>query len=146
MGRPFRATLLVFLALMPAACAEVRKCEPPGPLDRPMVSVMKPGSDRSARACVDRVAVFDSELRGLAGAVWRVRSANDRCVDLDTIVYGETPEGFVVDTPPQPLRAGVVYAASGHGWTTGFPRVPWHGGGRFIFHDGAWSPVEPRSP
>lgn len=94
------------------------------------------------RACVDWIAVFDPKRGpGPASAVWRVRSRDDRCIPVGSIVYGQTPDGFVVDTPPEPLRTGTVYEAGGHGWTVGFASVPWSGGGRYVFHDGAWRAV-----
>ena len=94
------------------------------------------------RACVDWIAVFDIEGgRVAATAVWRVRSPDDRCIQVGSIAYGQTPDGFVVDTPPQPLRAGSIYEASGHGWTGGFASVPWYGGGRFVFRDEVWRSV-----
>ncbi len=94
------------------------------------------------RACVDWIAVFDTERGpGPMSAVWRVRSPNDRCVQVGSIVYGQTPDGFIVDTPAQPLRAGTIYEAGGHGWTGGFASVPWAGGGRYVFRDAAWLQV-----
>jgi hypothetical protein len=140
MPRAFRVISIAMLALMPAACSEFREVRISGDLDRPVVFVTRPGSSRAIPACVDWIAVFDAgRERGPGSAVWRVRSATDECVEIEAVIYGETPEGFVVDTPPGPLRAGTLYEAAGHGWTTGFlPRVPWAGGGRFAFSDGAW--------
>lgn len=132
------------LGLTPAACSAYQHITVVGGLEQPSVIMSKSAnSDRPARACVDYLTVFDSGLgRGLDGAVWRVRSASDRCVILESITYGQTPEGFVVDTPPQPLRADTVYEISGHGWTGGWmPRVPWIGADRVRYRDGAWRSV-----
>ena len=142
MGNLFRAIAVGLLALPLSSCSEYRQLRITGTLDRPAVSVVRPGSDQALRACVDWIAVFDGERgRGVEGAIWRVRSPDDRCIDIGPVTYGETPDGFVVDTPPQPLRADTVYAASGHGWTGGFASVPWYGGGRFMFRDEVWQSV-----
>jgi hypothetical protein len=130
------------LALLTAGCSEMRGVRISGDLDQPSVAVVRAGSDRAMRACVDWIAVFDTERgRGPASAVWRVRSPDDRCVHIGPVVYGQTPDGFIVDTPPQPLRAGAIYEAGGHGWTGGLASVPWMGGGRFVFENGAWRSV-----
>jgi hypothetical protein len=131
------------LALMTAGCSEFRGVLITGDLDQPTVSVARAGSDRAMRACIDWIAVFDTEQGpGPRRAVWRVRSADDRCVQIGSIVYGQTPDGFIVDTPAQPLRAGTIYDAGGHGWTGGFASVPWVGSGRYVFRDGDWRRVD----
>jgi hypothetical protein len=131
-----------WLALMTAGCSERREVRITGDLDQPSVSVLRAGSDRAMRACVDWIAVFEAD-RGPrpASAVWRVRSPDDRCIQVGSIVYGQTPDGFIVDTPAQPLRAGTVYEVGGHGWTRGFASVPWVGGGKFVFREGTWLQV-----
>jgi len=137
-----RTVAAVLLALMLAGCSERRDVRIAGALDRPSVSVVRAGSDRAMRACVDWIAVIDAEQgRGPGSAVWRVRSPDDRCVELRAIVYGQTPDGFIVDTPARPLRAGTIYEAAGQGWSGGFASVPWAGGGRFVFRDGGWFQV-----
>lgn len=135
---------VVALGLTPAACSAYQHITVVGGLEQPSVIMSESAnSDRPARACVDYLTVVDPGLgRGLDGAVWGVRSASDRCVILESITYGQTPEGFVVDTPPQPLRADTVYEISGHGWTGGWmPRVPWIGADRVRYRDGAWRSV-----
>lgn len=139
---PLRTLAVGLLALLTAGCSESRHVRITGDLDRPTVSVLRTDAGGAVRACVDWIAVFDSARgNGLDGAVWRVRSADGRCLDLESITYGRTPDGFVVDTPPQTLRADVIYEAGGHGWTGGFASVPWYGAGRYIFTDGAWQPA-----
>jgi len=132
---------VVALGLTPAACSAYQYITVTGGLEQPSVVMIKSGdSDRPVLACVDSLAVFEpGRGSGLTGAVWRVRSADDRCATLRSITYGQTPEGFVVDTPAQPLKADTTYEISGHGWTRGLmPHVPWIGGGRFSYTDGAW--------
>ena len=132
----------VFLALLTAGCSELRGVLITGDLEQPSIAVVRAGSDRAMRACIDWVAVFDSERGpGPGSAVWRVRSPDDRCVQISSLVYGQTPDGFLVDTPPQPLRAGTIYQAGGHGWTGGIASAPWSGGGKYVFESGAWRPV-----
>ena len=131
-----------WLALLAVGCSEFREVLITGDLQQPAFAVVRSGSDRPMRACINWIAVFDTELGpGQASAVWRVRSPGDRCVQVGSIVYGQTPDGFIVDSPARPLRAGKVYEAGGHGWTGGFASVPWMGGGRYVFRDGAWRPV-----
>ena len=135
---------VVALGLTPAACSAYQHITVVGGLEQPSVIMSESAnSDRPARACVEYLTVFDPGMgRGLDGAVWRIRSASDRCVILKSITYGQTPEGFVVDTPPQPLRADTVYEISGHGWTGGWmPRVPWIGADWVRYRDGAWRSV-----
>ncbi|WP_373255569.1 hypothetical protein [Brevundimonas sp.] len=135
---------VVALALTPAACSAYQHIRVIGGLEQPSVIMSESAnSERPVRACVDYLTVFEpGRGKGLDSAVWRVRSADDRCVVLKSITYGQTPEGFVVDTPAQPLSADTVYEISGHGWTGGWmPRVPWIGGDRVRYSDGAWRSV-----
>ncbi|MEG2312795.1 hypothetical protein [Brevundimonas sp.] len=61
------------------------------------------------------------------------------------VVYGQAPAGFETAVAASPLRAGVRYYVSASGRTGGpLTRVPWMGGGDYIFEDGAWRPVDPR--
>ena len=137
-----RAVIGGLLTLLTAGCSELRGVVITGGLERPSIAVVHRGSERAMRACIDWIAVFDTEQEpGQRRAVWRVRSPDDRCVQVRSIVYGQTPEGFIVDTQAEPLRAGRVYEAAGHGWTGGFASVPWVGSRRYVFGDGAWRQI-----
>lgn len=136
--RLLRPILVAAFALTPAACSEFRDVRLTGSLEQPQVHVLKVGSMRPVSACVDWVVVFES-VQNLRSPLWRIRSADGKCVELDSLTYGEAPQGFVTDTPAQPLRPGVAYDIGGHGWTRGWlPSVPWIGGGIFVFEDGEW--------
>ena len=108
---------VIALGLMPAACSPYQHVTVVGGLEQPSVIMSESvNSDRPVQACVDYLTVFEpGRGKGLDGAVWRVRSADDRCVVLESVTYGQTPEGFVVDTPAQPLSANIVNEISGHG-------------------------------
>jgi hypothetical protein len=136
--------LLPVIALLSlASCSQALSVFPTGSLAQPTISVSTGAPGKPKRACVDHVAVFEQASPRIA--IWQVRSGGGDCVMLDRIVYGQTPQGFIVDTSPAPLKAGVAYEFSGHGWTTGLtPHVPWYGGGRSEFRDGVWRPAPPR--
>ena len=117
---------------------------PAGSLERPTISVFKQERVEAIAACIDQIAVFEITTHAdRLSPVWRVQSRDGECVILRHIAYGQTPQGFIVDTAPVELRAGVAYSFMGHGWTRDWmPGVPWYGGGRAVFANDAWREIE----
>ena len=104
-----------------------------GPFDRPEVTL-----DGGRRACIDSLSVYEADMPGKP--IWTTSSKDGRCVMVRSLVYGETPEQFVDESAPAPLRHGVIYEALGRGNTTGpFGGVPWSGGVRFHFEGDQWT-------
>lgn len=135
--RRLRSIVPVALVLVLTGCSEFRQVGIQGTLEQPVIRVTKTGSSHPLTACVDWVVVaerFDQKRM-----LWRIRSIDGKCVELDSLTYGLAPEGFVTDTPAQPFQADVEYDLGGHGWTKGWlPSVPWYGGGQVTFQAGQW--------
>ncbi|MNE15949.1 hypothetical protein D3C87_1325180 [compost metagenome] len=75
--------------------------------------------------------------------VWSIEARGRDCRGLRQVVYGEPPEGFETTVEAAALKSGVRYAIVDYGLTRGLGRVPWRGGGDFIFEDGQWRVVPP---
>ena len=126
-----------------AACSAMIGVHIGGSLEQP---VARFGNDvaKPEKACVNAFSVQEVSHPRMA-PVWSVQAEGGRCRRLEQVIYGQDPKGFETAVAAMPLRAGVRYyvRASGH---TGGPltRVPWMGGGDYIFEDGAWRPVDPR--
>ena len=96
---------------------------------------------RPEKACLGGLAVHELS-NAMMRPVWSIEARGRECRDLRQVVYGETPEGFETTVAPIPLKPGVRYAVVGYGLTGGpLSRVPWRGGGDFIFEDGQWRPA-----
>ena len=127
---PKIVALATFFAL--AACSALMKLTISGGLDRPVVRF-----DDGRAACVDYLEVRDVAAPGRS--LWTLRAIGVRCEMVGHIVYGETPGGFIVETPPAPLNADASYEVFGKGLTTNLmAKVRWSGGLRIQYRDGAW--------
>ena len=97
------------------------------------------------RACVSSLNIYDPSDK--TQSVWAIRHRGDGCANLRQITYGVAPRWFETTTSPKPLKAGVRYQVMGSGLTGGmFSRVPWRGGGDFIFEDGQWRAATASQP
>ncbi|WP_312596598.1 hypothetical protein [Brevundimonas sp.] len=125
--------LVVFAAVFAvAACSAMMKLTISGGLERPVVRF-----DDGREACVDYLDVRDVAAPGRS--LWTLRAVGVRCAMVGHIVYGETPRGFMVETPPTPLSADASYEILGMGLTTNLmSKVPWSGGLRIQYRDGRW--------
>ncbi len=114
-----------------------------GSLEQP---VARFGNDpaKPEKACVDSLVVRE-QLPDRMAPVWSVQTVGGNCRKLGQMTYGQLPAGFETVVSAMPLRAGVRYYVSASGQTGGpLTRVPWMGGGDYIFEDGAWRPAERR--
>lgn len=126
-----------------AACSAMIGVHIGGSLEQP---VARFGNDpaKPETVCVDAIAVQELTHTRMA-PVWSARASGDRCRRLALITYGQVPKGFETAVEAAPLREGVRYYVSASGKTGGpLTRVPWMGGGDYIFEDGAWRPAERR--
>lgn len=125
--------LAVFAAVFAVtACSAMMKLTISGGLNRPVVRF-----DDGREACVDYLDVRDVAAPG--HSLWTLRAVGVRCARVGQIVYGETPRGFMVETPPTPLSADAAYEVFAKGLTTNLTaKVPWSGGLRIQYRDGAW--------
>ena len=123
-----------------AACSAVIPVIISGDPERPTASF---GADpaRPEKACLGGLAVHELS-NAMMRPVWSIEARGRDCRGLRQIVYGETPDGFATTVSPVPLKPGVRYAVVGYGLTGGaLSRIPWRGGGDFIFEDGQWRPA-----
>lgn len=114
-----------------------------GSLEQP---VARFGNDplKTERACVDTISVQEMTNARMA-PVWSASTGEGRCRGLEQVVYGQAPKGFETTVEAVPLRAGVRYYVSASGRTGSvLMRVPWRGGGEYIFENGTWRPAGPR--
>jgi len=126
-----------------AACSAMIGVHIGGSLEQP---VARFGNDptKPEKACVDSLVVREL-LPDHMAPVWSIQTVGGHCRKLDQVAYGQAPAGFETTVAVTPLRAGVRYYVSASGQTGGpLSRVPWRGGGDYIFEDGAWRPVDPR--
>ena len=140
-----RFGLVLLLAASVAACSAMIPVRISGSLEAPTATF---GSDRAkpAKACLDGLAVHEMS-NAMMRPVWSIEARGRECRDLRQVVYGEAPEGFETTVSPVPLKPGVRYAVVGYGLTGGpLSRVPWRGGGDFVFEDGQWRPAPPFLP
>lgn len=126
-----------------AACSAMMGVQIDGSLEQP---VARFGNDpaKPEKACVNSLVVRE-QLPERMAPVWSIQTVGGNCRKLDQVTYGQAPAGFETAVAATPLRAGVGYYVSASGQTGGpLSRVPWMGGGDYIFEDGAWRPVDPR--
>lgn len=125
------------------ACSAMIGVHIGGSLEQPMARF---GNDvaKPEKVCVDALSVQDVSHSRMA-PVWSIQAEGGRCRRLEQVIYGQAPKGFATAVAAMPLRAGIRYYVRASGQTGGpLTRVPWMGGGDYIFEDGAWSPVDPR--
>lgn len=112
-----------------------------GSLEQP---VARFGNDpaKTEKVCVSTISVEELPYSSTTG-VWSLETADGGCRRLEQIVYGQAPEGFRTVIEAVPLRAGVRYSVTASGQTGGLvTRVPWRGGGDYVFESGAWRPAD----
>lgn len=116
-----------------SACSAILNLNISGGLDRPEVTF-----DEGRRACVRDLSVYEKTGDAYA-PLWSIETTGRGCVMLRRVVYGQTPAGFTVSTPAQPLKADGVYEVDGGGVTTHpLMKASWRGGVSFHFRDGQW--------
>lgn len=124
-----------------AACSAMIGLHIGGSLEQP---VARFGNDvaKPEKVCVDSLVVWE-QLPDHMVPVWSIHTVGANCRKLDQVTYGQVPAGFAADVVAMPLRAGARYYVSASGQTGGpLTRVPWMGGGDYIFEGGAWRPAE----
>jgi len=138
----WRAGAFVVPALtLLAGCSAMIAVQVSGPLEQPVVRF---GNDpaQTEKVCVSALSVEELPY-GRAAVVWSLETVDGGCRRLEQIVYGQVPEGFKTVVEAVPLRAGVRYSVTASGQTGGLvTRVPWRGGGDYIFENGAWRPAD----
>lgn len=126
-----------------AACSAMIGVQISGSLEQPIARF---GNDpaKPEKACVDALAVQEMTHTRMA-PVWSVQVAGSKCRRLEQVHYGQAPQGFETTVAASPLRAGVRYYVFASGRTGGpLSRVPWRGGGEYIFENGEWRPANAR--
>lgn len=114
-----------------------------GSLERPIATF---GLDPAkSEACVGGLAVYELS-DAMMRPVWTISATGRECRKLTQVVFGRVPKGFDTDVPAAALKPGVRYAVVGYGLTGGLSRVPWRGGGDFVFENGLWRPAPSFSP
>ena len=128
------------LTVLLAGCSTVYSMAISGDLDRPTASFRQAG--KPIDLCLRSLEVRDrSDGAGAGRLVWEIQ-AEDRCVTMDSLAYGEAPTGFTTVHAAEPLKEGVVYEAFGLGGTMGLFAASAAGGATFIYHDGrGWQPA-----
>ena len=112
-----------------------------GDLQRPTAS-FGPDPTHPQKACLGGLAVHELS-NAMMRPVWSIEARGRECRGLRQIVYGEAPDGFETTVEALPLKPGVRYAVVGYGVSGGpLSRVPWRGGGDFVFEDGQWRSAE----
>lgn len=136
-----RSGLALLLSTSVAACSAMIPVRVSGSLEAPAATF---GVDpaKPEKACLGGLAVHEMS-NAMMRPVWSIEARGRDCRALRQVVYGETPEGFATTVSPVPLKPGVRYAVVGYGLTGGpLSRVPWRGGGDFMFEDGQWRSSE----
>lgn len=136
-----RATLwpapwLLVIALTAAACSRHASVLVTGSLAQPESRLATPDGDAWRRACVTHVKVFQS--RNVDRPDWAIETADGDCRWLDSVVYGQVPEGFVERGPAAALSAGTNYSVFIRGWTRDAGSIPFYAGADYAFVDGRW--------
>ena len=124
-----------------AACSAMIPVHVSGSLEAPAATF---GVDpaKPEKACLGGLAVHELS-NAMMRPVWSIEARGRNCRALRQVAYGEAPEGFATTVSPVPLKPGVRYAVVGYGLTGGLlSRVPWRGGGDFVFEDGQWRSAE----
>jgi hypothetical protein len=139
-----QAGLVLLLAASVAACSAMIPVRISGSLEQPTATF---GVDpaKPEKACVSGLAVHEMS-NAMMRPVWAVSAVGPKCRKLRQVIYGQTLAGFDTDVPAAALKPGVRYAVVGYGLTGGLSRVPWRGGGDFVFEDGRWLPAPPFAP
>ena len=110
-----------------------------GDLQRPTAS-FGVDPEKPEKACLGGLAVHELS-NAMMRPVWSIEARGRDCRALKQVVYGQALEGFGTEVPAAPLKPGVRYVVVGYGVTRGLSRVPWRGGGDFIFEKGQWRPA-----
>lgn len=140
-----RSGLALLLGASVVACSAMIPVRISGSLEGPAATF---GLDpaKPEKACLGGLAVHEMS-NAMMRPVWSIEAQGRECRDLRQVVYGDAPEGFETTVAPAALKPGVRYAVVGYGLTGGpLSRVPWRGGGDFIFEDGQWRSAPPFSP
>ena len=122
-----RPALALVACLTLTACQNAIDLSITGGPERPVIAIASGMHLSTSKPCVTDIRVLrGSEMRDV---VWSVKSADRKCPRLRSASYGETPPGFEVLKPAQPLKAGEVYevVVTGYGWI-GSQRVVWRDG------------------
>jgi len=131
---------VALLAVLPAGCSAMIPVSLTGSLAQP-VAVFGVDASKPEKACVSSLDIHDPSDR--TQVVWAIRRNGEGCINLRQITYGVAPRGFDTTAEPQPLKSGVRYYVWAGGVTGGvLARVPWRGGGEFLFEDGQWRTVK----
>jgi hypothetical protein len=115
-----------------------------GGLERP-VATFGVDPERPERACLRGLALHEMS-DAMMRPVWSMEARGRECRELRRAVYGVAPDGFETTVQPAPLKPGVRYAVVGYGLTGRPGRVPWRGGGEFVFENGQWRAAPPFAP
>ena len=116
-----------------------------GSLEQPVATF---GGDmgKQQNACVSGLAVHEMS-DAMMRPVWTISATGRECRRLAHVIYGQAPEGFVTDVDARALRPSVRYAVVGYGLTGGpLSRIPWRGGGDFVFEEGQWRSASSFTP
>ncbi len=125
------ASLVGALAL--GSCQQLGFVRVAGTLEAPVLTAVAQGTVERTLPCLTAASVA-----GEGEEVWRIRVPGEACVEVDHLEYGVVPDGFLVETPAQPLSAGMTYLFSITGWTA--PAVPFHAASMSAFQRGRWTP------
>lgn len=143
-GKSRSLGLVLLSAASVAACSAMIQVHISGGLEQPVATFgVDPANPE--KACVGGLAVHETS-NAMMRPVWTISARGRDCRALKQVVYGQAPEGFGTDVPAAPLKPGVRYVVVGYGLTGGLSRVPWRGGGDFIFEKGQWRPAPEGSP
>ena len=102
-----------------------------------MIAFLEAGGAKRIKLKLCTISVQES---GKAGPqAWAAEDQDHQgCVTTGTVVYGLAPSTLVLTTAPAKLKAGTIYDVQSSGWSHRPPHTASYGGGRFIFHRGAW--------
>ncbi len=125
------------LPVILAGCSAMVPVHITGSLQQP-VAVFGQSADKHERVCLDSLRVVER-----AGdetiPIWSIQLRGRGCQRLTQVAYGQIPSRFEEIEASKPLKEGVAYTVMGTG-KTGPTRVPFRGGGTYVFRDGRWQP------
>lgn len=139
MKRPASVLLIAMLASTVAACSAIMEAPFSGNLASPHITFSENGKSKSV--CVEGFALFRATEGASSLRIWAIRAADGRCVRVQSLRYGVTPDGFVEEVSPEVLAENVDYRVGLDAWTSdGLPSVPvYTWGSVLMFSDGGWS-------
>jgi hypothetical protein len=131
------------LCLLPLGCSASMDVRLSGSLEAPTITFVREGEGPSREVCIDQLVVFEvTEPDRPDVRVWELAVRDPQpCVEVEALEYGRAPPALAARTGPGALRPGVLYEVFASGWTKGRGSIPWFAGERFVFRDGAWTPV-----